>query len=53
MTSQSRLPAARQAEQDDRAEPKRAEPAAKRFGESRVERLDWRGEGVVGDNHTD
>ncbi len=42
------------AEAGDRTPPKRGnERAEKPYGSSRIEPQDWRGEGVVGDIHTD
>lgn len=53
-TQQQTLPLKNKPADNDQAMPKRdRDRAEKPVRSNRVEQLDWRGEGVVGNNHTD
>jgi hypothetical protein len=52
MTQQQTLPLKKPADRES-AVPKRDERVEESAHGTPVERLDWRGEGVVGNNHTD
>jgi len=52
-TSEQISPAKKPVEDDGRAGPKRDHDRVRESLPSRVEPFDWRGEGVVGNNHTD
>ncbi len=51
MTPRRKAPLQRPADDDDLAVLERDEDRTERF--NRIERREWRGEGVVGDDHTD